>query len=65
MHPVLVTAIAATQRQDQLARTAAVRLARQARQAEPAPGCSAPDLRARRRAGLAALHLTRHQKAGA
>jgi hypothetical protein len=70
MHPALVTAIAATRRQDQLARVAQARRAhearpgRPARHRQPAPGLR---LRARRalHGGLAAAHPSKHQKAGA
>jgi hypothetical protein len=70
MHPVLVTAIAATRRQDQLARVAQAQRAheaktdRAARHRQAAPSLR---LRVRRaiRGGLAAPHPSKHQKAGA
>jgi hypothetical protein len=70
MHPALVTAIATTRRQDQLARVEQARRAHEARPARPARhGQPAPGLRARARralsGGLAASHPSKHQKAGA
>jgi len=68
MHPALVTAIATTRRQDQLARVEQARRAHEARPARPARHSQpAPGLRARRAlsGGLAASHPSKHQKAGA
>jgi hypothetical protein len=53
MHPAFITAIAAAQRQDKLARAAASRRARQARQNRPARPGSQPEVSPR--------HMVRRQ----